>query len=288
MRGQPQTFTLTTADPSAVDQAAAFIFRINWGDGTVVQTVTGPSGKTVSHTYAVAGNYTVGVTAEDKDGAVSAPTTMPVAIIGLVTSTVAVASSASPALVGQLVTFTATVVATAGAGTPTGSVQFQVDGVNVGAAQSLAAAVTRLTTALAPGIHVVQAVYGGDGNFQPGTGQVTQAVHYAFGGFRPPLRPGDTYNLGRDLPIRFQLTDFTGNAISVLSAVRSLRIQRLDEAGNLVGLPFDPASTDGLGLRVTGGQYLFNWKTTGLTAGRYRIVLELDDDMTWTLDLRLA
>jgi hypothetical protein len=117
---------------------------------------------------------------------------------------------------------------------------------------------------------------------------VTQAVRFGFGGFRPPLRPGDIYNLGRDLPIKFRLTDFGGDVITTLSAVRSLRIQRLDEAGNPLGLPFDPASTDGLGLRVTEGQFLFNWKTTGLTAGRYRIVLDLDDGTTWTLDLRIS
>jgi hypothetical protein len=58
--------------------------------------------------------------------------------------------------------------------------------------------------------------------------------------------------------------------------------------GNALGLPFDPASADGQGLRVTDGQFHFNWKTTGLAAGRYRIVLELDDGTTWTLDLRFA
>jgi hypothetical protein len=199
-----------------------------------------------------------------------------------------VASSANPALVGQPVTFTAT-VATTGAGAPTGTVQFRLDGASFGAPQPLVAGAARLTTSALPaGNHLVTVNYGGDANYQPGSGQVTQAVRFTFGGFRPPLRPGETYNLGRDLPIKFQLTDFAGNAITALSAVRSLRIQRLDEAGNPLGLPFEPVSADGLGLHVTAGQFHLNWKTTGLAAGRYRIVLELDDNTTWTLDLRLA
>src|SRR5439155_2968677 len=175
MRGQILTFTLTAADPSSADQATGFTFRIDWGDGTPVQSVAGPSGTTVGHAFATSGGYTIRVTAEDKDGGVSAPVTLSVSVIGQVTSTVAVASSANPALLGQPVTFTATVAAAGGSGTPTGSVQFQMDGVNVGALTPLSGSVARLSTAaLAPGNHVVKAVYTGDGNYLPGTGQVTQ------------------------------------------------------------------------------------------------------------------
>lgn len=288
-RGQVLPFVLTAADPSSTDQSAGFSFRIDWGDGTPVQSVAGPSGASVGHAFAASGGYTIRVTAEDKDGGVSVPVTLPVSVVGQVTSTVAVTSSANPALVGRPVTFTVTIASAGGSGMPTGSVQFQLDGVILGASQPLVAGAVRMTTSALPaGNHVVTAVYGGDGNYLPGSGQVTQAIRYDFGGFRPPLRPGDQYNLGRDLPIKFRLSDFAGNTITALTAVRSLRIQRLDEAGNALGLPFDPASADGQGLRVTDGQFHFNWKTTGLTAGRYRIVLELDDGTTWTLDLRFA
>src|SRR5262249_35005365 len=68
LRGQALAFTLTAADPSAADQAAGFTFRIDWGDGSPVQTVTGPSGTPVTHAYAAAGNYTVRVAAADRDG----------------------------------------------------------------------------------------------------------------------------------------------------------------------------------------------------------------------------
>jgi Ca2+-binding RTX toxin-like protein len=57
-----------------VDQAAGFTFAIAWGDGTT-QTVTAPSGTTVSHTFTATGAYKVQVTAKDKDGGTSAAVT---------------------------------------------------------------------------------------------------------------------------------------------------------------------------------------------------------------------
>jgi PKD repeat protein len=66
-------------DPSPVDPAAGFTFRIDWGDGAV-QTVTGPSGTQMDHTYAQDGTYRVAVTAVDREGEVSAPATQSIAV----------------------------------------------------------------------------------------------------------------------------------------------------------------------------------------------------------------
>jgi uncharacterized delta-60 repeat protein len=79
VRGQARTFTLAASDPSPVDQAAGFTFNVNWGDGSS-QTVTGPSGTQVDHTYTATGTYTVQATATDKDGGVSGPVTHSIAI----------------------------------------------------------------------------------------------------------------------------------------------------------------------------------------------------------------
>ncbi len=79
VRGQARTFTLSAGDPSAADQAAGFTFAIAWGDGTT-QTVTGPSGTTVSHVWTDSGAYSVQVTAADKDGGVSTAATHSIAI----------------------------------------------------------------------------------------------------------------------------------------------------------------------------------------------------------------
>ncbi len=83
-----------------------------------------------------------------------------------------VTTSGSPANFGQPVTFTATVSAVApGAGVPTGTVQFRIDGVNVvGGPTSLAGGQAQYTTsALSVGLHRISAVYNGDINFNAST-----------------------------------------------------------------------------------------------------------------------
>ena len=85
----------------------------------------------------------------------------------------AVSSNHNSSVHGQAVTFTATVRATApGAGTPGGTVQFTLDGRNLGAPATLdgsghadSPAVSNLTT----GSHTITAVYAGDGSFRTST-----------------------------------------------------------------------------------------------------------------------
>jgi hypothetical protein len=58
------------ADPSTSDQNTGFTFAIAWGDGSS-EMVKGPSGTTISHAYAKSGNYSLQVTATDKNGGIS-------------------------------------------------------------------------------------------------------------------------------------------------------------------------------------------------------------------------
>lgn len=76
-------------------------------------------------------------------------------------------SSKNPSLPGDAVTFSYSLAAVApGAGVPTGTVQFKIDGVNAGAPVALAAGVAQLaTSSLSAGSHTVVAEYAGDGNF---------------------------------------------------------------------------------------------------------------------------
>jgi hypothetical protein len=97
-----------------------------------------------------------------------------------------VSSSQNPSIYGQPVTFTATVMNTAGAGvstaTPTGSVQFYIDGSAFGSpvavsgsgatASTMSQATTKLMVSGSP--HIVTASYlNSDGNFSSGTGSLT-------------------------------------------------------------------------------------------------------------------
>jgi hypothetical protein len=94
------------------------------------------------------------------------------------TSTV-VSSSLNPAFFGQTVTFTATISVTLpGTGTPTGTVQFQFDGSNVGSPATVGTSggVTTAsfsTSTLAVGPHAVAAIYSGDGSFATSTGSLS-------------------------------------------------------------------------------------------------------------------
>jgi protocatechuate 3,4-dioxygenase beta subunit len=90
-------------------------------------------------------------------------------------TTTGVGSSANPSVFGQSVTFTATVsVSAPGGGTPTGTVQFQADGSNIGGAVALSGGVaTRSTSGLAVGAHVITATYNGSTNFQGSVGTLS-------------------------------------------------------------------------------------------------------------------
>ena len=64
----PVTFALTLTDPSPVDEANPFTYQINWGDGTPVESITGGTSITVTHSFDNTGTFTPTVVATDKDG----------------------------------------------------------------------------------------------------------------------------------------------------------------------------------------------------------------------------
>jgi hypothetical protein len=89
-------------------------------------------------------------------------------------------SSAPDAEVGQQVRFTAAVSSqVTGTGTPTGYVQFSVDGQPLGDAVELqdGTAHSPVVSDLAPGTHQVTALYSGDVDFAPRLVELVQAVH---------------------------------------------------------------------------------------------------------------
>ncbi|MBN9522042.1 tandem-95 repeat protein [bacterium] len=70
--GQEVSVTVAAQDPGAADTAAAFKYRINWGDGTTSAEVSGPaSGVTFKKTYTTTGNFAPWAWITDKDGATS-------------------------------------------------------------------------------------------------------------------------------------------------------------------------------------------------------------------------
>src|ERR1022692_3972891 len=94
-------------------------------------------------------------------------------------TTTVVSSAPNPSVFGQSVTLTATV--SSSGGTPTGTVQFQIDGSNFGSPVALSGGVatSSSTSALTVGAHSTAAIYSGSTNFLASTGTGSQVVSKA-------------------------------------------------------------------------------------------------------------
>jgi hypothetical protein len=101
--------------------------------------------------------------------------------VDLNATTTAVSSSAAPSVVGQSVTFTASVVLSspwAGAATPSGSVTFYDGSKAIGTATLSGGSGSLTTPALGPGAHAITAVYAGDAlNAGSTSAALTQTVN---------------------------------------------------------------------------------------------------------------
>jgi hypothetical protein len=198
-------------------------------------------------------------------------------------ATTGVTASVNPSFLNQGVTFTATVSAPAGTtDAPNGTVQFQVDAVNVGSPVTLSGGQASLSlSSLAVGPQTVTAVYSGDGCFYTGSGSLTHNVRYIFGGFQAPLGQVQSYAINRNVPIKFQLSDFSNTAVTALSAVTGLQIFNSQNVDVLGG-------TGAAGVSVSGKTYSYAWQTKGLAAGSYTISLTLADGATQTISVQLT
>jgi hypothetical protein len=86
-------------------------------------------------------------------------------------------SAPNPSVLGQPVTFTATVSSQVpGAGTPGGAVTFSVNGAPQTSVPVVNGIATLTLTTLPPGTHMVTAAYGGDANFTSSTAAVSETV----------------------------------------------------------------------------------------------------------------
>ncbi|WP_148045050.1 beta strand repeat-containing protein [Nocardioides marmorisolisilvae] len=179
--GQPVTFTASVSvlAPGAGSPSGTIVFK----DGSTVigtQPVSSATGEQASITvsnlsvaqHAISAAYSGDDDFNASTGNVSQTVTR------AQTSTV-ISSSANPAASGQGVQFTATVTPVApGAGNPTGTVRFFVNGANLG---SPAAVVDGVATSpnfasLTPGIYKITATYSGDGNFVGSDGVLDQGA----------------------------------------------------------------------------------------------------------------
>ncbi len=167
--GQSVTFTARVTPAAAAGTVTFKIDGVALG-GPVTLDATGRA-RLVLSTLAV-GSHTV---AADYGGSVNYQTSSSADLAQQVNksaSRTVVSTSNSNVIAGTTVVFTATVRARApGAGTPTGTVQFRVDGTDSGPAVPLnnAGQAAYATTSVPVGLHKVSAVYSGDGGFTTST-----------------------------------------------------------------------------------------------------------------------
>jgi hypothetical protein len=205
----PTTTTLTSANtpgnasgPSVFGQPVTFTATVNAappGAGVPPGTVTFSDGSTVLDTETLSGG-TVSNTASFTTSALSVGSHAINAVynptgpdflgsqaglnqtVNQATSSTAVVQNGA-SVQGQPVSFTATVTAVApGAGTPTGTVLFEVNGANIlGPALSLSGGTVTSPSisTLTPGTYDVTAIYSGDVNFLPSTYDLNQIVNPA-------------------------------------------------------------------------------------------------------------
>jgi hypothetical protein len=165
-----ETFTLDfysnpNADPSGYGQGQTYL-----GNTTVRTDASGNAGFTATGLAPSSFGQWISATATAPDGSTS-EFSLDVQAVKAVTAT-ALSASANPSVYGQAATFSATVASTiSGIGTPTGSVQFVVDGMNFGQPVNLVngSAISAPIGSLAAGSHTVTAIYSGDAEFAVGT-----------------------------------------------------------------------------------------------------------------------
>jgi hypothetical protein len=128
--------------------------------------------------------------------------------IGQSLTTGAIVSSANPAVPGADVTFTMTVSAVApGAGTPSGSVDFRIDGSVAGSGTLSGGVATFTKNNLALGSHTVVAEYAGDSNFVGSTNTLSpvQVIN------TPPAAGDDTIERYANGTVKVRLATLLGN-----------------------------------------------------------------------------
>jgi hypothetical protein len=174
--GQTVTFTATvTADaPGSGTPTGTADFFIDGSDASGPVTLSGGSatfstaGLTIG-THSISVTYNGDTNFNSSSGILSGGQT-----VNMANSTTTVVSDSNPSTLTQNVTFTATVsAASPGSGTPTGTVDFFIDGGDVSGPLPLSGGTANFSTAtLGPGVHSVSASYSGDANFNASSGSL--------------------------------------------------------------------------------------------------------------------
>ncbi|MGB7862696.1 MAG: Ig-like domain-containing protein [Candidatus Sulfotelmatobacter sp.] len=177
--GTGQTITFTATVSSQYSGAATGSVTFYSGSQTLGTATLSGNRATLSTSFATAGTYSISAKySGDSNNAGSTSSTLSQAIIAATTTTLV--SSLNPSVVGQAVTFTATVSSSAGT-PPNGEIVTFYNGSAALGVEPLSGGTASLTTSsLAAGIYTITATYPGDANFaastSPGLRQVVNST----------------------------------------------------------------------------------------------------------------
>jgi uncharacterized repeat protein (TIGR01451 family) len=168
-----QTVTLTARVSAQAPSGSVPTGTVQFREGATLLgtgTLDGSGVANVTATLRLAGSHTIeAVYGGSEEHATSSATL--IQVVGRVTPALALSSSPSPSMYGQVVTLAVVVSARApGAGSPTGTVTFLDGGTVLGSGQlDLSGRATFSLASLSSGDHAITAAYAGDANFLAGT-----------------------------------------------------------------------------------------------------------------------
>jgi len=177
--GTNQSFTFTATVTSQYGGAATGSVTFSSGSQTLGTASLSGNAASLTTSFSTAGTYSISAK-YNGDGNNGGSTSSTLSEVINVATTTTLVSSLNPSVVGQPVTFTATVSSSAGA-PPNGEIITFKNGSSIlGTAQLSAGAAALTTSSLAAGIYTITATYAGDSNFaastSPGLRQVVNST----------------------------------------------------------------------------------------------------------------
>jgi hypothetical protein len=276
--GADKIYDGTTADPNTTFTVSPITKDVVTASGTAnfvtshVGTGIEVDGTNVSLSGADSGNYAVGTVTPGHANIAAAKTST------------SVTASPSPSILGQSVTFTVTVTnSDTGIAPAAGSVTFTDNGNPMGTGQlgSSSGNVTTWTistSSLTAGSHTIVATYSPTTDFAASSGTTKQVVNYNWSGFLTPVSLDRAFKLGSTIPLKWQLTDASGNLITSPSAIKTITVSNGTSTFTLYANGVSSYTPGGSALNNDGTQYNLNWQTKSpFIVGTWTISLAVGD-----------